>query len=121
VGFPAGPQSSPVPARILPVANQAPHKTEGLPRRLVPSLFLSNSRSLVNKIDELSGTVSNLLADIIVITETWLTSNVDSAVINLSGFSIFRRDREDGRRGLGRVRLSEKLSTCSPFEGSPEH
>jgi hypothetical protein len=24
-----------VPARILPVANQAPHKTEGLPRRLV--------------------------------------------------------------------------------------
>jgi hypothetical protein len=23
-----------VPARILPVANQAPHKTEGLPRRL---------------------------------------------------------------------------------------
>ena len=26
--------SSPVPARILPVANQAPHKTEGLPRRL---------------------------------------------------------------------------------------
>jgi hypothetical protein len=28
-------ESSPVPARILPVANQAPHKTEGLPRRLV--------------------------------------------------------------------------------------
>ena len=54
----------------------------------VPSLFLSNSRSLVNKIDELSGTVSNLLADTVVITETWLTSNVDSAVINLSGFSI---------------------------------
>ena len=25
---------SPVPAKILPVANQAPHKTEGLPRRL---------------------------------------------------------------------------------------
>jgi hypothetical protein len=23
-----------VPARILPVANQTPHKTEGLPRRL---------------------------------------------------------------------------------------
>jgi hypothetical protein len=28
------PQSSPVPAKILPAANQAPHKTEGLPRRL---------------------------------------------------------------------------------------
>ena len=38
MGFPAGPQSSPVPARIPPVANQAPHKTEGLPRRLLPSI-----------------------------------------------------------------------------------
>jgi hypothetical protein len=35
VGFPAGPQTSPVPAKILPVANQAPRKTEGLPRRLI--------------------------------------------------------------------------------------
>jgi hypothetical protein len=32
VGFPAGPQSSPVPAKNLPVGNQPPppHKTEGL-------------------------------------------------------------------------------------------
>ena len=27
--------ASPMPAKILPVANQAPHKTEGLPRRLI--------------------------------------------------------------------------------------
>jgi hypothetical protein len=77
----------------------------------VPSLFLSNSRSLVNKIDELSGTVSNLLADIVVITETWLTSNVDSAVINLSGFSIFRRDRENCRRGGG---VCAYVKNCLP-------
>jgi hypothetical protein len=77
----------------------------------VPSLFLPNSRSLVNKIDELSGTVSNLLADIVVITETWLTSNVDSAVIKLSGSSIFRRDREDGRRGGG---VCAYVNNCLP-------
>ena len=34
----AGFQSSPVPAKILPTANQAPHKIEGLPRRLIEPL-----------------------------------------------------------------------------------
>ena len=67
----------------------------------LPSLFLSNSRSLVNKIDELSGTVSLLSLDIVVITETWLSPNVSNSAINLNGFSIFRRDRRDGRRGGG--------------------
>ena len=70
-------------------------------RKSVPPLLLSNSPLLVNKNDELSSIVSNLLADNVVITETWLTPNVDSAVINLNGFSTFRRDREDGRRGGG--------------------
>jgi hypothetical protein len=49
----------------------------------LPSLFLSNSRSLVNKIDELSGTVSSLSLDIVVITETWLSPNVSNSAINL--------------------------------------
>ena len=67
----------------------------------LPSLFLSNSRPLVNKIDELSGTVSLLSLDIVVITETWLSPYVSNSAINLNGFSIFRRDRRDGRRGGG--------------------
>ena len=67
----------------------------------LPSLFLSNSRSLVNKIDELSGTISLLSLDIVVIRETWLSPNVSNLAINLNGFSIFRRDRRDGRRGGG--------------------
>ena len=71
------------------------------PNTFLPSLFLSNLRSLVNKIDELSGTVSSLSLDIVVITETWLSPNVNNSAINLNGFSIFRRDRCDGRRGGG--------------------
>ena len=67
----------------------------------LPSLFISNARSLVNKIDELSTTVSNYFADIVVITETWLSNNVDNSVIGLNGFSTFRHDRSDGRRGGG--------------------
>ena len=34
-----------------------------------------------------------------VITETWLSNNVDNSVIGLNGFSTFRLDRSDGRRG----------------------
>ena len=67
----------------------------------LPSLFISNARSLVNKIDELSSTVSNYSADIVVITETWLSNNVDNSVIGSNGFSTFRHDRSDGRRGGG--------------------
>ena len=67
----------------------------------LPSLFISNARSLVNKIDELSRTVSNYSADIVVITEIWLSNNVDNSVIGLNGFSTFRHDRSDGRRGGG--------------------
>ena len=67
----------------------------------LPSLFISNARSLVNKIDELSSTVSNYSADIVVITETWLFNNVDSSVISLNGFSTFRHDRPNRRRGGG--------------------
>ena len=58
----------------------------------------NDARSLVNKI-ELSSTVSNYSADIVVITETWLSNNVDNSVIGLNGFSTFRLDRSDGRRG----------------------
>ena len=36
-----------------------------------------------------------------VITETWLSNNVDDSVISLNGFSTFRHDRSDGRRGGG--------------------
>jgi hypothetical protein len=40
--------------------------------------------------------------DIVVITETFrLSPNVSNSAINLNGFSIFRRNRRDGRRGGG--------------------
>jgi hypothetical protein len=42
----------------------------------LPNLFVSNSRSLISKIDELSATVKSYASDIVVVTETWLSSNV---------------------------------------------
>ena len=75
----------------------------------LPCLFLSNSRLLVYKIDELSSTASVFSADIVVITETWLSSNIDNSVINLSGFSTFWRDRSDGRPGGGVCGVNKRL------------
>ena len=77
--------------RKIKLSNNASHTS-------LPSLFLSNTRSLANKIDELCGTVSSLSPDIVVITETWLSPNVNNSAINLNGFSTFRHDRQDGRR-----------------------
>ena len=62
-------------------------------------LFVSNTRSLVNKIDELSSTVPHYLADFIAIRETWLPENISCTCIDLPGFSVLRHDRSDGRRG----------------------
>ena len=60
---------------------------------------MSNTRSLVNKIDELSSTVPHYLADFIAIRETWLPENISCTCIDLPGFSVLRHDRSDGRRG----------------------
>ena len=51
-----------------------------------PKLFLSNTRSMVNKLDEIHGTISINSCDVTVITETWLTSNVTDNLISIPGF-----------------------------------
>jgi hypothetical protein len=48
-----------------------------------PDLFVSNSRSLISKIDELSTTVKSYASDIVVVTETWLSSNVPNSAIDI--------------------------------------
>ena len=66
-----------------------------------PKLFLSNARSMVNKIDEICGSVTANLADIAVITESWLTSLVTDQLINIPGYATCRRDRPYDQRGGG--------------------
>ena len=53
----------------------------------VSKLFLSNARSMVNKIDETCGSVTGNSADIAVITESWLTSLVTDQFINIPGYA----------------------------------
>ena len=51
--------------------------------------------------DELSCTAAFYLAEIVAITETWLSENISCTSIDLPGFSVLRHDRSDGRRGGG--------------------
>ena len=67
----------------------------------LPSLFLSNTRSLVNKIEDLEVVINENNADIVCITETWLTNNIPDSVVEMKEFSLVRKDRGDDRRGGG--------------------
>ncbi len=67
----------------------APHKSA------VPSIFLANTRSLVNKMDDVRLRVTNNRLDscITVFTETWLHENIPDLAAELAGHSLYRADR----------------------------
>ena len=66
-----------------------------------PRFFLSNTTSMVNKLDEICAVVTSNGSDIAVITESWLLSNISNDLINTPGFVAVRRDRPDDQRGSG--------------------
>lgn len=70
---------------------------------LSPSLkILSfNARSLTHKLDYLLELVEERKPDIIVITETWLTSSYESSEFALSQYQMVRADRPSDHRGGG--------------------
>ncbi len=64
------------------------------------TFMYTNAQSLVSKLDELRITVCDLLPDVISITETWLSEQIDNRELALPGFQLFRKDR-DNRKGGG--------------------
>ena len=67
----------------------------------LPSLFLSNTVSLVNKIEDLEIVIKNNNADIVCITETWPSANIEDSVVDISVYTIVRKDRVMHKRGGG--------------------
>ena len=63
------------------------------------SVFYFNARSLLPKIDELRTLCLTKAYDIIVITETWLSSSITDSEISIPGYSTVRQDRN--RHGGG--------------------
>uniref|UniRef100_A0A1A8AW44 Uncharacterized protein n=1 Tax=Nothobranchius furzeri TaxID=105023 RepID=A0A1A8AW44_NOTFU len=52
-----------------------------------------NVCSLLNKMDEVRIWVTSTGADIVIISETWLTKSVTNEDINIDGFNVYRMDR----------------------------
>ena len=74
-------------------------KTRSGRRPPLPSLLLSNVRSLNNKLDEASLLLSRLRPDLAVFTESWLDSTSNNDAVRVDGFLTARRDRKAARGG----------------------
>ena len=93
--------------RNHPVTVCDPNYKALIPIKLSPKgyhfsqIYFSNVRSMTNKIDEISNLISLNSYDIIVITESWLNSDVTDNYVSQSGYKTFRRDRNNDQRGGG--------------------
>ena len=56
-------------------------------------------RSLIHKMDVLNIFIRENPFDIFTVSETWLTSSIIDSEVNLSGYSIVRKDRRTNKRG----------------------
>ncbi len=66
-------------------------------RTMLPSFYLLNARSPLPKVDELTALLSTNPADLVAITESWLNDDIDSGLLSVRGFNLFRNDRVLGR------------------------
>ena len=67
--------------------------------RTLANVLIVNSRSIVRKIDELEYYSNEYKIDIIIVTETWLSDNIPSEAVNISGYTLIRKDRVNGLGG----------------------
>lgn len=65
----------------------------------VPKVMLSNVRSLVPKLDEVQEFLIRNDINFAFITETWLKESVADSVIDMPGYTTFRRDRSNDDHG----------------------
>ena len=87
-----------VPINLTPTRKVPSREKE---KSSLPSLFLSNTRSLVNKIEDLEVVINQNDVDIVCITETWLTNNISNSVVDIRDYTLIRNDRSADTRGGG--------------------
>ena len=91
------------PANCIQIATN-PRTTkpavEGQSKLFVPSMFLSNVKSLSPKIDEVCHVVQNANFDLVCITETWLQQHIPDSAVAINGYNLIRRDRQETIHGV---------------------
>lgn len=73
-----------------------------------------NIRSIFTGFDDFARIVEENDFDVIMVTETWLNDGVESAVVCLPGYKIFRKDRVYGRGG-GVAAYVKSVYNCTEF------
>ena len=84
------------------------------------SCVLVNARSIGNKLEELQLCAAVEKPNILAITESWGKEEIVDGEISLPGYTLFRKDRKDGRKGGGvllyvdsRLKVTEREDMCS--------
>ena len=90
------------------------------------SCICLNARSIMNKMDEFIVLMDVLRPDVVGITESWASTEVDGAELGVSGCVLFRVDRSstvERRGGGGLLYVREELSPVEfhPSTEYPEH
>ena len=83
----------------------------------MPKILLTNIQSLRSKVDELSIIASTQKIDIICLTETWLTDEIETCMVDIPGYSMVRNDRLNRRGGGTGMYIKDGL--C--FKSVPAH
>ncbi|XP_072042942.1 uncharacterized protein [Amphiura filiformis] len=107
-------------AQVPSASNVPSTKTESNTTSfLLPGLFLTNARSLMNKFDELEILLKQTdinPIDIAVVTETWQPDRVDNDFLAVDGFNLFTTTRIEKRGGGVAVYSNENI----PVETLPD-
>ena len=81
-----------------------------------------NVRSLLKKMDQIRLLTEGAGVDVITISETWLKSHLNSALVSMNGYQAFRQDRgsknKSNKRGGGLISYVKikHASSCEPLE-----
>ncbi len=73
-------------------------------------VIYTNASSILPKFDELRDLISHEVPDILVITESWLNSDVLDSELHIEGFSLFRCDRSSRKGGGVLMYVSTRLN-----------
>jgi hypothetical protein len=76
------------------------HKRPSKIFSIIPALLVTNVRSLLNKVEELTITIRKNNIDVCFLTETWLDESIPNSLIEVDGFSLFRSDRNTNGGGV---------------------
>ena len=83
---------------LVLIQTKSKPKTKG---HFFPSIFFTNARSMINKLDAIHGTIKANSFSIAAITESWLSSRVTDDLISLPGYVTRRKDRPNDKRSGG--------------------